>query len=63
MNLESIMLSEMNRKDKYCMASLICAICESYIYRNRELIGGCQGVGHGGNGEMLVKEYTFAVIR
>ena len=40
------------QKDNCHMISVICEIEESQVLRNR-------GLGGGGNGEMLVKEYNF----
>ena len=49
MDLKSPMLSKINltEKDKCCMIPLICGFEKSYMYRNREWNGGCQGLGAG----------------
>ena len=36
---------------------------KSQSHRNKELVGGCQGLGSRGNGEMLVKGCKLLVIR
>ena len=36
---------------------------KSKTHRNREKNSGCQGLGVGRNGEMLVKGYILSVIR
>ena len=62
---EGIMLSEMNytEKDKYQMIILICGIFKSLTHRPQR-VGYClPRARRSGNGEMLVKEYKFPVIR
>ena len=51
-----------SEKDKYHVISLVCGILKCGAHRNRE-ISGCQELGDGGNGEMLVKRYKLLIIR
>ena len=61
MDLEAIMVSKIgqNKNDKYCMTSLICRIYKSQTHKSRGWNGVCQGLGDGGNGEILVKGYKL----
>ena len=46
MKLEGTGLSEISKADKdtYCMISFICEILKNHTHRNKEHIGGYQGV-------------------
>ena len=60
MDLEGIMLSERSQTEKhnYHMCDLKKARLTETV-----LIGDCQGLGAGKNGEMLVKGYIFPVTK
>ena len=51
--LEDIILSEISQsqKDKFCMILFIRGAWHSQVHRDRKLMGGCQVLGGGGNGE------------
>ena len=60
MDLEGIVLSEISQTEKhsYHMCNLKKARLTETV-----LIGDCQGLGAGKNGEMLVKGYKFPVTK
>ena len=62
MNLENIMLNEtsQSQKDKYCMILLISYIIWQ-IHRDRRYNKGNQGLGGGGNGELLFNGFAVSV--
>ena len=49
------------RKDKYCIIPLKWGIYDSQIYKDRKYNGGCQGLGEGGNWELLLEVYRISV--
>ena len=58
MDLEGIMLSEISQTEKHSYH--MCNLKKARLIQT-VLIGDCQGLGAGKNGEMLVKGYKFPV--
>ena len=63
MNLEDIMLSEINQKQRKTVWFHLYGESKKGEPKEREYNGGCQGLGVEGKWQILVKGYKFPVIR
>ena len=55
-------MKEVRERKTNPMISFVRGILKSGTHRSKEQIGGCNGLGGGGNGKILKKKYKLLVI-